>query len=551
MEVAVLSRWPIRNKFRLGLACLLVIVLALFGSAHYGLYAYRDLVRGLSARSTELPLAGELSRIVSDMRVTIMKAQGRLGPTRSEGLPYPSPHAFLDGPFLRQQFHYDVESLRRAVDEYRRRLDANQDRSEGRIADDRQERKTLSQIMALVGQLQAREQDTDWTLDDVRLDEIEEDAAHLQRLADELPGFLHERMRVLALNVRAQYRTAITVAWTTLGAALLLLALFVRMFRRWIARPLGTLIAASQEVAAGRFDRRVHLDSKDEMSDLAEAMNAMTGRFQEVKVDLDRTVHERTKQAVRSEQLASVGFLAAGVAHEINNPLASIAMCSESLETRLAGLMRDDEETAGEREVVASYLRMIQEESFRCKGITERLLDFARIGDVERHAVDLYDLVAGVIDMVCRLGKYNEKHLVLADGEPVVAQVNPQEIKQIVLNLVTNGLDSVERGGTVTVAVDRHADRARITVEDDGCGMTREVIEHLFEPFFTRRVGGQGTGLGLAITYRIVEEHQGTIEATSEGPGRGSRFTVRLPLAAGLGAVSQVGVHALACGEAA
>jgi signal transduction histidine kinase len=129
-------------------------------------------------------------------------------------------------------------------------------------------------------------------------------------------------------------------------------------------------------------------------------------------------------------------------------------------------------------------------------------------------------------------GKYHDKHLKLQDGQPVIAYVNPQEIKQIVLNLVTNALDSVERGGKVTLNVDRQRDQARIVVTDDGCGMTQEVIEHLFEPFFTRRVGGQGTGLGLAITYRIVEEHQGTIEATSEGPGRGSRFTVRLPLAA-------------------
>jgi signal transduction histidine kinase len=542
MEVAVLSRWPIRNKFRLGLACLLIIVLALFGSAYYGLYAYRDLVRGLSARSTELPLAGELSRIVSDMRVTISEAQGRLQSSRAEQWPAPASAPARwdnDGQLLRQQFRYELEALRRAVDEYRQRLDANQDRSEGRIADDRQERKTLSEITAAVGRLQRQEEKSDWILDEVQLEAIEADADALQELADQLPSYLYARMQVLAQDVRAQYRAAIVVAWVTVGAALLLLSVFVRMFRRWIARPLGTLIDASRDVAAGRFDRRVHLDSQDEMSDLAEAMNAMTGRFEEVKVDLDRKVHERTKQAVRSEQLASVGFLAAGVAHEINNPLASIAMCSESLESRLAGLMRDDEESAGEREVVASYLRMIQEESFRCKGITERLLDFARIGDTQRHSVDLYDVVAGVIDMVCRLGKYHEKHLVLTPGEPVVAHVNPQEMKQIVLNLVTNGLDSVERGGTVTVTVDRHAGAARITVVDNGCGMTREVIDHLFEPFFTRRIGGQGTGLGLAITYRIVEEHQGTIEASSEGTGRGSRFTVRLPLAANTPAVSK------------
>lgn len=527
----MLSRWPIRNKFRLGLVCLLVIVLALFASAHYGLYAYRDLVRGVSARSTELPLANELSRIVSNMRVTISQAQGRLEPPPDRVLRHSPTHA-MDGQVLSFEYRSNFEALQRAVEDYRTRLDANQDRSDSRIADDREERRTLKEIESVVRQMRQSELDRDWILDDVQLDQAERDAAKLQELADQLPSFLYGRMRALAQEVRAQYRTAIVVAWVTAAAALLLLWIFVRMFRRWIASPLGTLIAASQDVAAGRFDRRIHLDSQDEMSDLAEAMNGMTRRFQEVRDDLDRQVRERTKQAVRSEQLASVGFLAAGVAHEINNPLASISMCSESLEARLGELLPDDLESAGEREVVHSYLRMIQEESFRCKGITERLLDFARMGDSERHSVDLRELVAGVIDMVCRLGKYHDKHLTLQEGAPVIAYVNPQEIKQIVLNLITNALDSVERSGRVTLNVDRQVDHARIVVTDDGCGMTQEVIDHLFEPFFTRRLGGQGTGLGLAITYRIVEEHQGTIEATSDGPGLGSQFTVHLPLAA-------------------
>jgi signal transduction histidine kinase len=512
----------------------LVIVLALFGSAHYGLYAYRDLVRGLSARSTELPLANELSRLVSDMRFTISQAQGCLEPPRDMALESANIY-MLDAQRLRLEYRTHFEAVRRAVDDYRNRLDANQDWSESRIADDRQERRTLEKIETVVREIEeSKLENRDWILDDVTvdLDEVESDATELQELADELPSYLYQRMQALSRDVRAQYRTAIVVAWATTAAALLLLAVFVRMFRRWIARPLGTLVAASRDVAAGRFDRRVHLDSQDEMSDLAEAMNAMTGRFEEIRDDLDRQVRERTKQAVRSEQLASVGFLAAGVAHEINNPLASIAMGSESLESRLEEILPDDEETAGERGIIRSYLRMIQEESFRCKGITERLLDFARIGDSERHAVDLHELVAGVIDMVGRLGKYHDKHLVLDEGQAVVAHVNPQEIKQIVLNLVTNALDSVERNGTVTLSVDHHENQARIVVRDNGCGMTQEVIDHLFEPFFTRRLGGQGTGLGLAITYRIVEEHQGTIEATSEGPGRGSRFTVRLPLAA-------------------
>ena len=108
--------------------------------------------------------------------------------------------------------------------------------------------------------------------------------------------------------------------------------------------------------------------------------------------------------------------------------------------------------------------------------------------------------------------------------------MNAQELKQVLLNLVTNGLDSLEPGRVVTVELGRTATHAQIIVRDNGCGMTPEVLKHLFEPFFTRRRDGQGTGLGLSITYRIVEEHGGRIEATSAGPGRGSQFRVTLPL---------------------
>ena len=111
----------------------------------------------------------------------------------------------------------------------------------------------------------------------------------------------------------------------------------------------------------------------------------------------------------------------------------------------------------------------------------------------------------------------------------MIVELSPQEIKQVVLNLITNGLESVDAGGTVRVSVERHGKMVRLVVEDNGSGMTDEVLKHLFEPFFTRRRSGQGTGLGLSITYRIVEEHQGSIEAVSEGVGRGSRFVVSLP----------------------
>jgi two-component system NtrC family sensor kinase len=173
---------------------------------------------------------------------------------------------------------------------------------------------------------------------------------------------------------------------------------------------------------------------------------------------------------------------------------------------------------------------MIQKEAFRCKQITEKLLDFSRSGDPERQLTDMRELVAGVLEMVRHLGRHDNKNVELIKGEPVIAEVCPQEMKQVVLNLITNGLDSVESGGRVTVTVAANGPNAEIVVVDNGCGMTEEVRQHLFEPFFTRRRSGQGTGLGLSITYRIVAEHGGQIIVHSAGVGKGSRFTVTLPL---------------------
>src|SRR5205085_1898008 len=151
-------------------------------------------------------------------------------------------------------------------------------------------------------------------------------------------------------------------------------------------------------VARGDFSHRIEVHTGDEMEELAAAFNDMTQRLQDLYSDLARQVNERSRQLVRSERLASVGFLAAGVAHEINNPLASIAFCSEALEARLAGLL-GDLRAAGrgdEQEVFAKYLKMIQEEAFRCKNITEKLLAFSRTSERKREETDLRGLVQSV-----------------------------------------------------------------------------------------------------------------------------------------------------------
>ncbi|HEY3391212.1 MAG TPA: HAMP domain-containing sensor histidine kinase [Lacipirellulaceae bacterium] len=530
------SHWPIRNKLQLGLGLLAVSVLTLFGSAYYGLYAYRGLVKSLSARSNELPLANELSQHVANLRVILSQVEERLDYAPGGVMPLASSpdQKPWDPDLLRELYRTKFELFRQTLEKYRAQLDGNRMRTDTRIGDDRRERETLEEIDKVIARIEKQDDDdgVGWFLaTDATISKLREDVETLRELAAELPSHLHARLHALANEVKTQYRIAIPLAWITAAVATLLLAAAVQLFRKWIARPLATLVRGSREVAAGKFDHRICLESDDEMRELAEAMNAMTARFQEIRDDLDCQVRERTKQVVRSEQLASVGFLAAGVAHEINNPLASIVMCSESLEGRLAALLNESSEAnAAERDVVRSYLEMIQKEAFRCKQITEKLLDFSRMGDTERHHADLRELVSGVIEMIRHLGKYQNKNIVLTGGEPVIAEVCPQEIKQVMLNLITNGLDSVEPGGTVRVAVNSNNADAKIVVEDNGCGMTEDVIQHLFEPFFTRRRGGQGTGLGLSITYRIVEEHHGHIVAHSAGLGKGAKFTVTIPL---------------------
>ena len=342
-----------------------------------------------------------------------------------------------------------------------------------------------------------------------------------------LPTFLQEHLHDLSSEVRTGYRMLIVTTWAAAMTAAGLLAGLAILTYRWVFRPLRLLGNGSRRVAAGDFAYRLNLDSRDEMAELAEALNDMTERFQEIRDDLDSQVQLRTREVVRSEQLASVGFLAAGVAHEINNPLAAIAMCAESLESRLAGLAMDDVEA----QVARRYLELIQNEAFRCKGITEKLLDFSRLGEVRRQPTAIMALVSDVAEMLRHVGRFAGRSIDIESGPDLLVMVNPQEVKQVVLNLLVNALDCVEESGQVRVGVRRSAGTAVVTFTDDGCGMTEEVLEHLFEPFFTRRKMGQGTGLGLSIVHRIVADHGGRIEAKSDGPGRGATFRVTLPLA--------------------
>ena len=517
----MLARWPIRNKLLAGLVLLVVIVTIASGTGLHGLYAYRGMVKSLSSRANELPLATTLIQEASELRLLI------------DDLPRIHVSEFPDNELGQsdESLHLEIEKhiaiIVDTIDSYQEQIKHNE-QLKTRFYASRNERARLDGFADTFARVTAIAGDRGWLRNPAQTASLARECTALQSSAFELPTSLQKDMQHLAGEVRNEYRSLIYVCWITSILAGLLLVLLVKLFYDWVFRPLRILIKGSRKVAAGHFDYRIRLDSYDEMAELAEAMNDMTERFQHIRDDLDRQVQERTKQVVRSEQLASVGFLAAGVAHEINNPLASIAMCAESLESRLAELIPPGED----RGVAPQYLRMIQDEAFRCKEITSRLLDFARLGDVQRQDADLVELIYGVIGMLGHLGKYQNKRIEFFPNRALRACVNPQEIKQVLLNLLTNALDSVDAGGRVKVTLGERLGQVELIVADDGCGMTPDVLEHIFEPFFTRKRGGQGTGLGLSITYRIVADHGGQIEATSAGPGQGTQFRVTLPSSA-------------------
>jgi signal transduction histidine kinase len=236
---------------------------------------------------------------------------------------------------------------------------------------------------------------------------------------------------------------------------------------------------------------------------------------------------------VRSERLASVGYLAAGVAHEINNPIGIIAGYAEFCLQQLAKQNGKDAVAEAEKS-----LRVINDEAFRCKQIVQKLLTLARPGEESRGNISLGQVASDVVSIVTGLRQFQDRRIDLrvheADDLRVVASEG--EMKQVVLNLTLNALEAVDgTGAPVSIEVRRSGDVVELCVTDSGKGMTSEVLERAFEPFFTAKRGSArpGTGLGLSISHAIVDSHGGRIAAQSAGPGKGSSFTVQLPAANG------------------
>lgn len=504
-----------------------VIVLAYSGFR--GVYAFRDLATSVSNRAVELPIAAELTQAVDELRYSFRNAHSVSAPSENFLSPRPS---WYDFRFNDTQFR-----ITRILKRYQAQLHAS-DNEDQFLADRTKEQEMVNEIIRLLDELSSKNTFSDMT-DPLSALTQKQKLDELHRLAHELPTLLQNRMARFRLDVRSQYRTWIILSISSTTFAGVLLASLLIYARRSVINPFKELLNGARRVAAGEFGHRIEMHSQDELAELAAAINMATAEFFKIQHDLHDQVRERSREVIRNEQLASVGFLAAGVAHEINNPLASIAWSAEALETRLHRILHpsesDKDETAVglDLDTLRNYLRRIQEEAFRCKGITERLLDFSRLGQAERkQSVDMSELIEDVIAMVKHLGQYRSRKLLFTPMESQIGWASPQEMKQVILNLITNALDSLgpeQTDGKVKITLESDANWLRISIEDNGCGMTDEVLEHLFEPFFTRRRDGRGTGLGLPITSRIIADHGGRIQPSSRGPDQGSRFDIQVP----------------------
>ncbi|MGZ8492495.1 MAG: two-component system sensor histidine kinase NtrB [Gemmatirosa sp.] len=243
---------------------------------------------------------------------------------------------------------------------------------------------------------------------------------------------------------------------------------------------------------------------------------------------------ERTAQA---EKLAAIGQLAAGVMHEINNPLATIAACAETMTLTLAELPRGQQAPPG----FGEYLRIMDHEVHRCRGIAEGLLNFSRAKPLQRVALGLNAVVEQTLFLLKHHSRFKRclVRLDLEDGTGPRVLCDPDQITQVAMALLLNAADAVDgisRGeddmpAAVTLRTRGGVDGAVLEIEDEGTGIARDALPKIFEPFFTTKAPGSGTGLGLAICYGIVRDHGGRIAVDTE-PGQGSTFRVVLPLAA-------------------
>jgi two-component system NtrC family sensor kinase len=329
-------------------------------------------------------------------------------------------------------------------------------------------------------------------------------------------------------------RNKVMVTFTGIAVLCVLILLVILFFiTSTIIRPLQNVVFATDKIARGDMNHKVDINFQDEVGQLAHSFNQMTEALKIANqklihwgTTLEKRVEERTRELkdmqdsmIQSEKMASLGKIAAGVAHEINNPLTSILINTHLMMEKIS-----------EESSFQENLNMIAEETSRCSDIVKGLLEFARQNPPQKSYVDINEIVnivIGILEKQVTLKKI--KIIKKMKTDLPLIEVDASKIKQVFWNLIINATEAMPEGGTLTISSRLSESGQFIAIEftDTGIGISDEQKKKLFDPFFTTK--GGGTGLGLAVSYGIIEQHQGKIEVKSR-LSLGSSFTVSLPV---------------------
>jgi two-component system NtrC family sensor kinase len=337
----------------------------------------------------------------------------------------------------------------------------------------------------------------------------------------------------------------LTIIGLSLGFVILAAILVSVLVQRVVYRPLSDLKDGAARLAEGDLEQKIPVRSDDELGQLADSFNTMTralkksraelqewGRTLEHKVEqATRELHKAQAEAARSEKLASVGLLAAGIAHELNNPLTGVLTFSHLVRKQLP----DDSPEAVD-------LDLVIQETKRCAAIIRRLLDFAREKTPEKNYSDINKMIEETTQLIGQSAQVAGIDIVMDLDEKLSAVwIDEDLVKQVIMNMLVNAQHAIGDDGTITVRTrETHKLRAgdadsgpvsmvEITVADTGCGISEEILQKIFDPFFTTKGVGKGTGLGLSVSHGTIEAHGGLIEVESK-VGIGTVFRIYLPL---------------------
>ncbi len=299
------------------------------------------------------------------------------------------------------------------------------------------------------------------------------------------------------------------------------IAVFLSIYLiRLIINPINSLVEASNEIALGNYNRKVNFCPEDEIGYLCDTFNKMIDAI----VERDTKLKEKAEmQIVQSEKLASLGRLASGIAHEINNPLTGVLSYSTALYDDIEDPRYKDD------------LKIIINETLRCREIVKNILDFARETRLEKNTVNINIVISDVLRILERHVNFQNIRInkLFADDLPDV-NIDVNQIKSVINNLALNAADAInetEKEGDLTFLTrfDEKKQEIIIEVTDTGTGIKAEDLDKIFDPFFTTKMIGKGTGLGLAVTFGVIKRHDGWIKVKSK-PGEGSTFTIGLPV---------------------